>query len=219
MIKRLIIVGTLCCSALASADPLEFISANFASNGTTRTSWLTTMGISSPTVSGIFDDLPDGNIHGIANIYPGLTLSSSNGSALVTGLSSQLGSSNPIGTKAVALVEDITVTLTFAQPVDYFSYISIDAGDVAITAFYTDASTSTHAGGSPASSGDAGVFFGLYRNDRPQITSVTLFGTGGDNEWGLDNIEYGTVPEPATIVALLTGTFVAARRRKTSKVA
>lgn len=213
MLKNLFLCASIVACASASAIELPFISPAFASNGTFRSNWLTAMNIVAPTVTGQFDELADGNISGVANVYPGLTLTSSNNSALVTSSTGLLGTSNPIGLKAVALREDQTITLTFATPVDYFSLISIDAGGLQVTTNYTDSTTSVHNTGSSVSSGNSGIFTGLYRNDRPRISSVVLFGTGGDNEWGLDNVEYGIVPEPSSFLALSAAVLLLRRRR------
>lgn len=214
LMKKITILAASFIAVSASAAPLVFISPNFGANTTTRNNWMNAMSIIAPATTGMFDELADGNISGVANIYPGLTLTSSNGQATVAGGTSLFGGSNPIGTKAVAMREDQSITFSFATPVDYFSYISIDAGSVVVTTTYADASTSVHTGGSSTSSGNSGVFFGLFRNDKPAITSVSLFGTGGDNEWGFDNVEYGTVPEPGSLLALSVGALLISRRKK-----
>lgn len=215
MISRIIALASVAglTSALMAA-PLTFASGSFGNNTTVRMNWMTATGITAPEHSAIFDDLADGNIHGVANVYPGLTISSSNSLATVTGNASLLGSSNPIGLKAVALAENSVQTLTFATPIDYFSFISIDASTVAITVNYVGGGTSNHSNGSSASSGNTGVFFGLFRNDQPQITSVILDGNGGDGEWGLDSVEYGVVPEPGTMLVLGLGAAAAMAKRR-----
>ncbi len=200
-------------SALMAA-PLTFASGSFGNNATVRMNWMTATGITAPDHSAIFDNLADGNIHGVANVYPGLTITSTNSSAIVTSNASLLGSSNPIGLKAVALTENSVQTVTFATPIDYFSLISIDASSVAITVNYVGGGSSVHSNGSSSSSGNTGVFFGLYRNDQPQITSLILNGDGGDGEWGLDNVEYGVVPEPGTMLVLGLGAVAAVAKRR-----
>lgn len=44
--------------------------------------------------------------------------------------------------------------------------------------------------------GDSAEFLGFFRNDLPRITEVRLDFSGVG--FGIDNIEYGVVPEPST---------------------
>src|SRR5688500_3515 len=120
-LRNVIISVGIAASAVAFADPLVFKSPNFASNGATRATGLAATGISSPDVIGDFEGISNGNISGIANIYPGLTITAASGGAIVTTSPGLMGGSNPIGLKAVALDEGPNVTLNFASPIHYFS--------------------------------------------------------------------------------------------------
>ncbi len=51
------------------------------------------------------------------------------------------------------------------------------------------------------SSGNTAEFFGIWRNNMPRITRIQL-DASGDGMWGMDNIEYGTVPEPGSLTLL-----------------
>jgi hypothetical protein len=42
-------------------------------------------------------------------------------------------------------------------------------------------------------SGDTAEFFGIFRNDMPQITRIQL-DASGDGSWAIDMIEYGLIP-------------------------
>lgn len=201
--------------ASIQAAPLIFNSATPAGNASARASWLAACGIASPDILADFEALPLGNIHGVANVYPGLTVTSSNSIANVTNSSGALGGSTPIGLQAMAAAENQLYTLSFASPVDYIGLLHMDLNTLGITVTYTDNSTTTHTvAGSGGSQGNTAVFVGIYRNDKPGIQSIVLDGNGGDNEWGVDNIEYGAVPEPATMVAVAAGILGLARRRR-----
>jgi hypothetical protein len=56
--------------------------------------------------------------------------------------------------------------------------------------------------------GDTAEFFGVFRNDQPRIVRVEL-DASGDGGWGVDNIEYGQVPqqapEPSVFILLSVG--------------
>ena len=201
--------------ASIQAAPLIFNSTAPAGNASARASWLAACGIASPDILADFEALPLGNIHGVANVYPGLTVTSSNSIANVTNSSGALGGSTPIGLQAMAAAESQLYTLSFASPVDYVGLLHMDLSSLTVTVTYTDNTTSNHTvSTSGGTTGNTSVFFGIYRNDQPAIQSILLNGDGGDGEWGVDNIEYGAVPEPATMVAVAAGILGLARRRR-----
>lgn len=217
-IRTALTVGAaLAVASAVSAAPIVITSPNFAGNGTARTNWLAATGISAGDVMADFETLPLGNIHNQANVYPGLTVASSNGAANVVSGTASTGGSNPIDLQALALREGVNYTLSFSAPVDYFAFHHMDLTTMTVTVTYTDSSTSVHSHNGAGSSGNTAVFFGFFRNDALAVSSVLLRGTGGDGEAGLDNLEYGNVvPEPASMAALGLGAACLLRRRLSS---
>lgn len=216
MKMRLILGGI---SALAAtslhAAPIINSSVNFAGNGAARDAWVASLPAGSPISTADFETVALGNIHGIVDVHPGITITASNSIANVTNLSSALGGSNPIGTQAVALLESQIYTIDFTEDVDYFSLIHMDLNSLLLTVHYSDGVTTfNHSHAGSGSTGNTGVFYGWFRNDQLKVDKIVLNGNGGDGEWGLDNIEYGVVPEPASLVALGVGAMALIRRRR-----
>ena len=85
--------------------------------------------------------------------------------------------------------------MSFVIPVDYVAFRDIDhtgwTGRV------------TFVGGGTATISYSNItyeaeFFGIYRNDLPQVTKVEI-DASGDGIWGIDNIEYGPIASPHLI--------------------
>lgn len=214
MRNTLVAGAALAAVSAAYAAPIVITSPNFAGNGAARTTWLAAAGISSGDVMADFESIPLGNIHNQANVYPGLTVSSSNGAANVVSGTASTGGSNPIDLQALALREGVNYTLSFSSPIDYFAFYHMDLTTMSVTVTYTDGTTSVHSHNGSGSTGNTAVFFGFYRNDALAVSSILLRGSGGDGEAGLDNLEYGNVvPEPASMAGLGMGAIWLLRRR------
>ncbi len=203
---------------MASAAPTYFNATSNGNSASTRDSWLLASGITGGTFFVDFEsDTVGTNLNGV-NLVGGLTITHPSGNALVQSLPSFFGSSNPIGQKALALGEGaVGAVLTFANPVDYVGGYDIDkpAGTIRVT--LTDNSVHTFSSDITASGGESAEFWGIHRASGPAISLVEFISvTGGDGEWGLDNLEYGpaAVPEPATMTALGLGLLAVVRRRR-----
>lgn len=213
-VLMLLISGGLAGSSVAS--PMFFNSTTFAGNAAVRDAWLGAIGITSGQFLVDFESISVGtNVNGL-DLGGGLTIVHPSGSALVQSNASFFGSSNPIGTRAVALQEVAgTITLNFTSPVDYVGGFDIDMPGATLRATFADNSTAQISLDTTGSSGDTAEFWGVWRNDAATITKLEFIGTsGGDGEWGLDNLEYGAVPEPGTLVAIGAGLTLARLRRR-----
>lgn len=215
--KRFVLVlatGAVAGSSFGSV--LFFNSASFAGNGAMRTSWLTAAGISGGQYFVDFESYAVGtNLNGV-DLGGGAALSHPTSTALVQSSASFFGSSNPIDTKALALGETSgTITLNFATPVDYIGGYDIDQPGATVRATLTDNSTISFSWDATGSSGNSAEFWGLWRNDAAAISKVEFVATnGGDGEWGLDNLEYGAVPEPGTMIVVGAGLALTQLRRR-----
>lgn len=195
---------------------LFFNSASFAGNGAMRSSWLTAAGITGGQYFVDFESYAVGtNLNGV-DLGGGAALSHPTSTALVQSSASFFGSSNPIDTKALSLGETSgTITLNFATPVDYIGGYDIDQPGATVRATLTDNSTISFSWDSTGSSGNSAEFWGLWRNDAAAISKVEFVATnGGDGEWGLDNLEYGAVPEPGTMIVVGAGLALTQLRRR-----
>lgn len=210
------VAGLLGAASSSFAGALFFNSTSFAGNGAERALWLSTIGISGGANFVDFEAITVGtNVNGV-DLGGGLSLTHPSGTALVQSSSSFFGGSNPIDTRAVALQEIAgTITLNFATPVDYVGGFDIDLPGATLRAVFTDNSTAQINLNTTATSGNTAEFWGVWRNDAAAISRIEFIGSsGGDGEWGLDNLEYGAVPEPGTMIAIGTGLAFARLRRR-----
>jgi hypothetical protein len=198
---------------------LYFNSADPGDNATMRTNWLTAAGISSPAYRIDFETgfTSGQNVSGSTGLFPaGLVISSSDGSAVITSGQGSIGGSNPVGTFALAHLDEAVLTLNFsAFPVNYVALQDIDTQGTTVKVTFVGGSTVSFAIETTGSSGDSAEFLGIFRNDMPGITMVELDATGTEY-WGVDNIEYGpAVPIPGAVWLLGTGllALVGLRRR------
>lgn len=203
--KRAMAIAAIAAAAsLSSAAMLTFNSTAPANNAATRQSWLDAIGVSAGDYFADFENIPlDTNIHGVTGLLPGgLTMydTATAHSLFVRGSSSYFGNSNPIGTRAVAHSGSPWLELDFsANPMDYVGGYDIDNLGSTVRVTFVDDTFASFNLESTNPSGDSAEFWGVFRNDKPKIKKVAFDPT---NEWGIDNIEYGPVPEPATLLVL-----------------
>jgi hypothetical protein len=91
-----------------------------------------------------------------------------------------------------------------ANPVDYIGGLDIDQNGMTVIVTFVGGATTTFTLETTAGLGDSAEFFGIYRNDLPRITRIQ-FDASVDGTWGLDNLEYGRVSEPASVALLGLG--------------
>lgn len=196
-------------SAASLAGGLFFNSSAPANNATTRTNWLAAIGIVTGDYFEDFEGIPlDTDLHGVTGLLPGGLViydTSSAHHAYVRGSSTYFGGSNPIGTRGVAHNEQPYLELNLsAQPMDYVGGYDLDHTGGSMRVTYTDNVVETFTLDATGSGTNVWEFWGIYRNDMPQILKIQ-FDVGGDGEWGIDNLEFGPVPEPMTLAILGVG--------------
>ncbi len=155
----------------------------------------------------------DTNMHGAA-LAGGVTLENTGtGELLIKSAASDFGGSNPIDTKALRHNESPYVEVVFTNSANYFGGYGIDHGATQAILTLSDNSTESFTLNNTTSGGDSAQFFGFVAENGLTISKIQFDATG-DAEWGLDNFEYGVVPEPATITFLGLGALALLRRKK-----
>lgn len=204
---------------MSAQAALTFVnSASFADVPASRSLWLSEVGITSPDHLVDFETgFVDGqNISGTTGLFPdGLVITdttSSNAANVRSG--SVIGGSNPVGSFALTHNEGAFLVLDFAaSPVDYFSFRDIDTTSTSIRVNFVGGGFETVVSETTGASGDSAEFVGVFRNDQARIESVQL-DANGDGTWGIDNIEYGTIPEPSGASMIVLSLAALGRRRR-----
>ena len=167
-----------------------------------------------------FSDLQ--NVSGIAGLFPGslvITDTSSANQAIIRTGAGVINGSNPVGIFSLTHNELAFLELDFsASPIDYLGFLDIDQAGTTGVALLTDGSSVPFGFETTGVGGDSAEFYGIFRNDQPRIALVKL-DASGDGRWGIDNIEYGTiphdpVPEPTSLLLLGTGLLGLAWRKR-----
>lgn len=203
-------------SAVAAFSQVVIFNATTPTdNASQRTSWLAAAGIGAPTFLEDFEGYAAGtNLNGVG-LVGGVTITDTNATPSVTAQSaaSFFGGSVPDG-MGLALRENRTLNFQFAVPTHYAAMLDIDDSGSDVTVFLTDNSSFVFNNlDTTASNGASGEFLGFVSTGLP-IAKISFITAGGDGEMGIDNLEYGAVPEPTSIVAVGLGLAAFARRRR-----
>lgn len=192
-----------------------FNAATPGDNAATRTAWLAAAGVLAPEFTEDFESYAIGTSLQGTPLAGGVTITDTNAAPIISVQSSSafFGGSVPFG-QGLALREGHTYNFAFATPVAYIGMYDIDQGDSDIRVFLSDSTFVDFLNlDSTNSSGSSGEFFGFVASG-VSIVGISYFADGGDNETGLDNIEFGVVPEPATITILGIGAAAILRKRR-----
>lgn len=202
MCKKTLLIATVLAVGPAHADLLTQNSATPAENDARFAAWLNDIGITEGELEHLVNfesGFVEGqNVSGVAGLFPGgLVIVDSNAQeAIVTGLPSNIGGSNPIGTLAVSQNEQPFLELDFSsRPVDYVAFFDIDQSSTAGTVELEGGGSAAISFETTGASGNSAEFFGIFRNDLPRITRV-LLNASGDGEWAVDDIRYGRAGGP-----------------------
>lgn len=211
--KNILIVAAIAVGASANATQF-FNSATFGNNAATRADFLTAAGVASGQHFEDFESYAvDTNMDG-ANLAGGASLANTgSGSLLIKSASSAFGGSNPIDTKALRHNESAYVEVSFSNAATYFGAYGIDHGTTTVIVTYDDATTENFSLEQTGASGNSAEFFGFVAEGGKNISKLQFDATG-DGEWGLDNFEYGVVPEPTTMSLLALGVLAALKRKR-----
>jgi hypothetical protein len=205
------VFGICICMNSVSGALVSYNSGFPGQNESARNGWLAATGISAPEYRVDFETgFSDGqNVSGQTALFPGRLLirdTSARNQALVKSGPGSISLSNPVGNSALSwegnLFEYLELDFSGA-PVDYVAWQDIDttSNNSLISIYYVDGSYTNFRPDDTYTTGDSAEFLGFFRSDLPEIQKVRLNLSG--DMYGIDNIEYGNVPE----VVQLAGDF------------
>ncbi|MBX3096919.1 MAG: PEP-CTERM sorting domain-containing protein [Fimbriimonadaceae bacterium] len=215
MKRSLVAFASLLVMGGAMAQVTIYNSPNVAGNVAMRDSWLLAAGIASPMFTEDFESYAIGTDLNGMPLIGGATWTDTHSAPSVTVQSSSafFGGSVPTG-QGLALRELRRFTVNLAAPTTYIAFYDIDDGNTDVRVLLQDNTfVDFNSLDGTATSGDSGEFLGFHSAGSP-IVGLSIWGDGGDSEWGIDNLQYGAVPEPATVIALGAGALALARRRR-----
>ena len=197
----------------ASAAIVSY-SSNYDGMDAARNDWLSGLGIASPDHTIDFETgfVHDQDVLG-AVLDGGLTITSPAGYAYVTNSSGDLGGSLPVGVYALAVDEGDAYTFSFVDPVSYFAIYNMDNDNMNMEVHYSDGTSDVVTLAYGGASGHKGNFLALDFDKVVDYLYIPRV-NGGDGEVGIDNIEFGYIPEPATMTLLALGAVSLLRRRR-----
>ncbi|MCK4999518.1 MAG: PEP-CTERM sorting domain-containing protein [Anaerohalosphaera sp.] len=213
MMKRLFCLGCLFLFCSIVNAGVTVYTGSYSEMGVVRSQWLLDIGIAAPDTTLDFESgfSQDQNILNVG-LAGGLTVSSTSGYAYVTNSSSDTGGSLPIGTYGVAIDEGDNYTFSFSSQITYFAFYMYDQGTTGMNINYADGTSETVTIPPSGASGLNGKFMGLV-SDKNIASLYIPRVNGGDGEVGMDNLEFGYVPEPASLTLMSLGVLTLIRRK------
>lgn len=204
-----------CLGASAFSQVSIFNSPNAAGNTAARNSWLAASSILSPDVLEDFEGYTVGSSQNGAPLVGGLTITDLTAPAYATVQSagSFFGGSLPVG-KGLALKENHTLRFDFTAPTAYVGMLTFDDSGSDVRVYLEDSSFVDFNNLDVAGSSGANAEFLGFFSAGPKIVRLDYHGTGGDGEWGIDNVEFAAVPEPGLLLAAGAGAALFFRRRR-----
>jgi hypothetical protein len=212
--KNIAILGLVCLAIPAHAT-LFFNSTTNANGAAERDLWLTAAGVAAPDILVDFENFTVGdNLADVAHAGSLVTRNTGTGVLEARGAGA-FGGSNPIDSIGMWQNETSYLVLDFTSgAVDYVGGWDIDHTGGTLRVTFDNADIQNFSLEGTGGTGNSAEFWGLVVDDGRKISKLE-FTVGGDNSWGLDNIEYSdAVPEPATMTVLTVAAALAAARKR-----
>jgi len=216
-LRALATFGMFTSAAVAHAQLVTYNSGFPEENASVRANFYTAVGISGPQFLVDFETgfTDEQNISGRTGLFPrGLVIrdTSATPQAIIQQGPGSIESSGAFGTSPSNPVGSFALTHTpnggsdlildfSSNPVDYVAFQDLDTDENNSRIVLTFVGGSTQLFALPDStraSGDTAEFLGFFRKDLPQITQLRLDFSGVT--FGVDNLEYGVVPEPSGVL-------------------
>ncbi|MCB0826013.1 MAG: PEP-CTERM sorting domain-containing protein [Armatimonadetes bacterium] len=213
--NKSILVFAVAIAAVAPSQAVVFYNAaSHGDNGTVQSQFYTDLGIAGPSNLEDFESYGIGtNMNGVT-ITGGLTFNNTGTGALEVRGPNQFGGASPNGQRGLWHNESPWLELSFATPVQYVGGVDIDhtAGTVRVTT--QSGATSTFSLDSTSGANQDFEFWGLRADVTGEWITKVEFDVGGDSSWGIDDVQYGPVPEPTTLGILALSALALKRRKK-----
>lgn len=208
-----LLIPALAIVATGAQATIFFDASTPADNATTRADFLAAAGVSAGEYFEDFEGYALNTDMEGASLAGGVTLHNSGTGLFQIRGSGQFGGSNPIDAKGLWQNETAYLEVIFSNPATYFAAYDIDHTGTNVIVTYSDGSSEQLHLDSTGGSGNTAEFHGFVAENGLNITKLQ-YDSAGDSSWGLDNFEYGAVPEPASLTLLGIGALALLKKRK-----